>query len=136
MSGGGWIGVDLDGTLAEYHGWVGPTTIGAPVPKMAERVKRWIEQEREVRIFTARVWPLTGVILDDVPLPLYADPHIRSSEAAEAANAIRVWCLLHIGRTLPITCVKDMAMIALWDDRAVRVVQNTGEVSTQEEYRA
>lgn len=27
----GWIGVDLDGTLAEYHGWKGVDHIGPPV---------------------------------------------------------------------------------------------------------
>ena len=51
----GWIGVDLDGTLAEYGGWKGPDHIGPPVPKMLERVKSWIAEGRDVRIFTARV---------------------------------------------------------------------------------
>jgi len=50
----GWIGVDLDGTLATYGGWKGPDDIGAPVPAMMKRVKRWIGEGREVRIFTAR----------------------------------------------------------------------------------
>lgn len=46
-----WIGVDFDGTLAEYyedrHG-------GSPVPAMVERVRYWIRQGIEVRLFTAR----------------------------------------------------------------------------------
>ena len=37
MSLSGWIGVDLDGTLAEYHGWNGGA-IGEPVPAMLARV--------------------------------------------------------------------------------------------------
>ena len=37
----GWIGVDLDGTLAEYHGWQGIEHIGEPIPKMMARVRRW-----------------------------------------------------------------------------------------------
>ena len=37
--GSGWIGVDLDGTLAEYHGWKGSEHIGPPIPLMVERVK-------------------------------------------------------------------------------------------------
>ena len=53
----GWIGVDLDGTLAEYNGWQGPANIGAPIPAMVERVKAWLEEGRDVRIFTARVGP-------------------------------------------------------------------------------
>lgn len=50
----GYIGVDLDGTLAEYHGW-GDDSIGAPVPKMLARVKKWLAEGQEVRIVTARV---------------------------------------------------------------------------------
>ena len=38
----GWIGVDLDGTLAHYEGWQGETHIGAPISAMVERVKRWL----------------------------------------------------------------------------------------------
>lgn len=55
MSTSGWIGVDLDGTLAKYAGWVGPDHIGEPVALMLRRVKKWIEQGVDVRIFTARV---------------------------------------------------------------------------------
>jgi len=36
------------------------------------------------------------------------------------------WCEKHLGLALPVTCVKDMHMIELWDDRAVQVVTNTG----------
>ena len=49
----GWIGVDLDGTLAEYHGWNG--SIGKPIAPMVDRVKRWLAEGVEVRIMTARV---------------------------------------------------------------------------------
>lgn len=38
----GWIGVDLDGTLAVYKGWNGPEHIGEPIPIMIDRVKLWI----------------------------------------------------------------------------------------------
>jgi len=50
----GWIGVDFDCTLAEYHGWNGGE-LGPPIPAMVERVKAWLAEGREVRIFTARV---------------------------------------------------------------------------------
>ena len=103
----GWIGVDLDGTLAHYEGWVGVTHIGDPVPAMVERVLRWIEQGRDVRIFTARV--------------------SRPEQEKEARRLIEAWCREHIGCVLPITNVKDTKMIELWDDRAVQVVPNTGE---------
>jgi hypothetical protein len=105
----GWIGVDLDGTLAEYTGWKGPGQIGKPVPAMVERVKRWLADGRDVRIMTARV---SGVVVSTV-----------NSER----EAIRAWCQQHLGRELPVTNVKDHAMEELWDDRAVEVRRNTGE---------
>ncbi len=100
----GWIGVDLDGTLAEYHSF--GAKIGKPVPKMLARVKRWLEAGQHVKIVTARV----------------AMPHGR----AQAKAAIEAWCKEHIGEVLPVTHEKDHAMIELWDDRAVQVRRNTG----------
>ncbi len=110
---GGWIGVDLDGTLAHYEGWHGAQHVGEPVPKMIERVKRWLAEGRAVKIFTARVSH------DGSPR--------RLREAEEARAAIELWCAKHLGQTLPVTNAKDYAMIELWDDRAVQVWPNTGE---------
>lgn len=101
----GWIGVDLDGTLAHYDGWVSPAHIGAPITLMVERVKRWLAEGCEVRIFTARV---------------YGNGRVASE------LAIMDWCKEHIGQILPITCTKDYGMIELWDDRAVQIIPNTG----------
>lgn len=102
----GWIGVDLDGTLAFYEGWQGADQIGAPIPAMVDRVKRWLADGQDVRIFTARI--TTG------------EDHIR--------QFIDDWVVTNIGVSLPITNVKDFGMIELWDDRAVQVARNTGEV--------
>lgn len=111
---GGWIGVDLDGTLAQYNGWVGETHIGEPIVPMVERVKKWLESGREVRIFTARV--AQGAL--NIDGTRHDVTHVR--------KAIEEWCLKHIGVVLPVTNVKDYAMIELWDDRAVQVIPNTG----------
>lgn len=108
----GWIGVDLDGTLAEYHGWVSPTHIGEPIRLMVLRVKEWLLAGKDVRIFTARV---------------YAGGRVDDGEIVAVHDAIQKWCREHIGTILPITCVKDYGMIELWDDRAVQVVPNTGQ---------
>lgn len=51
-----------------------------------------------------------------------SDPGFRRANI----RAIRAWCLLHVGRELEVTATKDYGMIALWDDRAVHVVENTG----------
>lgn len=113
----GWIGVDLDGTLAEYHGWDGGK-IGRPVPAMLARVKRWLEEGREVKIVTARVAPGPHA-----PLLSAAD---RIAMTRETYAAIDDWLIEHVGRTLEVTCVKDQRMVELWCDRAVQVQKNTG----------
>lgn len=120
----GWIGVDLDGTLARYDGWKNGE-IGAPIPKMVERVKRWLAEGKDVRIFTARV----GLLPD-----AYSSESKRNADpvfAAEQMNLIRAWCLQHIGRELPITAQKDFMLEEIWDDRAVQVKINTGEALGQ-----
>lgn len=109
----GWIGVDLDGTLAEYHGWVSEEHIGPPVPAMVARVKRWIAKGKDVRIFTARVCP--GIARCEGTRSVY-----------RIELVIKAWCLKHIGTELPITHEKDYGMIELWDDRCVQVEPNTG----------
>jgi hypothetical protein len=68
-------------------------------------VKGWLAAGREVRVFTARV--------SDDPDGL-------------ALAAILRWCLDHLGQYVPVTNVKDYAMVELWDDRAVTVEANTG----------
>ena len=63
----GWIGVDLDGCLAQWGTKDAVTdyihydvlVIGAPIPKMVERVKALIAAGEDVRIFTARIGPVT-----------------------------------------------------------------------------
>lgn len=113
----GWIGVDLDGTLAHYeHAPVWDGGIGAPIPAMVERVKNWLASGREVRIMTARV--ARYAFMDG------GDDEARAVE--QQVTAIQSWCKEHIGEALPVTCMKDYGMIELWDDRAVQVICNTG----------
>jgi hypothetical protein len=99
----GWIGVDLDGTLAHYSGWAGGS-IGKPIPAMLARVKGWLAEGREVKIFTAR------------------------AAVPELIPPIKAWCLEHVGAELEVTCMKDFGMITLYDDRAVQVEMNTGRL--------
>lgn len=106
---GSWIGVDLDGTLAHYDGWKGIEHIGAPIPAMVERVKQWLSEGQDIRIFTARV--------------------TKGREDAELAEAaIRCWCRSYIGVELEVTNEKDLRMYELWDDRCVCVERNTGRI--------
>ena len=109
MSISGWIGVDLDGTVAHYESKQFPE-IGRPIAPMVARIKAWLAEGVDVRIFTARVCD--------------GDP--------ETVLAIQKWCAEHIGQVLPVTNVKDYAMVELWDDRAVQVIPNTGRTLADE----
>lgn len=110
----GWIGVDLDGTLAEYLGW-GDGKIGKPIPKMMNRVKAWLAEGQTVKIFTARV-----------------GPQQNASSINRMFIEIKDWLEVNgLPRDLEITATKDFQMIELWDDRCVQVIPNTG-VSVEE----
>lgn len=98
----GWIGVDLDGTLAFYDGWKGPEHIGDPIAPMAERVRQWLAQGRTVKIFTAR-----ACVAEQIPV-------------------VQAWARKHFGVALEVTNQKDFGMVELWDDRCVQVQPNTG----------
>jgi len=103
----GWIGVDLDRTLAHYDGWKGPGHIGEPLAPMMVRVRTWLDEGRTVKIFTARI---------AVPEP----------DRSKVIKVIHEWLESHGLPRLDITNVKDLAMEQLWDDIAVQVIPNTG----------
>lgn len=104
-----WIGVDFDGTLAQYFGHENIKTPGAPIKAMVQRVKEWLNEGITVKVFTARVCSL------------------QSKEEIEEQRAlIENWCVTYIGRKLEITCEKDFNMMELWDNRAVGVIENSG----------
>lgn len=120
MDADGWIGVDLDGTLAEFHGWINMVHIGDPIPEMVERVRAWLDMGVDVRIFTARVDSKA------VALSLNNDTDELLNHVEKVRSIIQDWTEKHLGHRLQITNVKDFKMIELWDDRAVRVVLNKG----------
>lgn len=98
----GWIGIDLDGTLALDDNTYAHGRIGPPVARMVERIREWRAAGRDVRIFTARA----------------NDP--------DCLPPIEAYCLEHLGEVLPITATKDYGMEVLYDDRCVQIVKNTG----------
>ena len=95
-----WIGVDLDGTLAERQ----TNGIGEPVAPMWERVRKWQAEGRDVRIFTVRAATTGG------------------------AREVSQWLRRHGLPALEVTALKSPGLVALWDDRAVRVETDTGRV--------
>jgi hypothetical protein len=101
----GWIGVDLDGTLAHYDHFRGEDHVGAPVEEMVKKVNKWLAEGRDVRLFTAR----------------------------KPSPAVRRWMEEHLTKILPITATKDYKMQVLYDDRAVQVKRNTGKTAAEDE---
>lgn len=100
----GWIGVDLDGTLAQYDGWKGPEHVGEPVPAILAKVRQWMAEGRIVKIFTARACK------------------------PDEVKYVRAWLQKHGLGKLEVTNVKDFGMQVLYDDRAVQVEPNTGRI--------
>lgn len=104
----GFIGMDLDGTLAYYDEWRGVEHIGNPIPEMVSLVTKYLAEGIEVKIFTARA-------------------AIEDKEERELAiKTIQEWCLKHIGIGLDVTAIKSPMMIKFYDDRAIQVKENTG----------
>lgn len=103
----GWIGFDLDGTLAEYHGWK-DGEIGKPVLNIVNRWNLHRKQGFECRIFTARV---------------------SGEDAEEQRKLIQEWALLNLKEVPVITHEKDFKMICLYDDRAIAVKPNSGQLA-------
>lgn len=106
------IAVDLDGTLAVHDSGqkFDPEHIGPPVPRMLERVKRWIAEGKEVKIFTARA-------SDQKNIP-----------------PIRRWLKEHGISDCEITHQKTPDIERFYDDRAVKVYKNKGRVKPASTY--
>jgi hypothetical protein len=101
------IGVDFDGTLAQYDGWKGEDVLGEPIPKMVTRVKNLIADGKDVVIFTAR------------------------GNSKVSRDAIKKWCKKHLGKELEVTNIKKPEMEVFYDDRAKEVVENKGTFVTR-----
>jgi hypothetical protein len=111
-SGSGWVGFDLDGTLAQDDagGVFNPYFVGEPIPQTVYLMRTFQEAGIKTKIFTARM-------------------HVNDPEAKQKRiKVIQDWCEKQgLGRP-EVTNVKDTAMRLLFDDRAFHVVRNTGEV--------
>jgi len=104
-----YIAVDLDGTLAENSGdgkKFNPAIIGQPIKKMVDRVNAWIDEGKEVKVFTARA---------------VSEPQRKLVEA---------WLATHKLPPMEVTNRKTPGMVKLFDDRAVGVEENTGELKS------
>ena len=106
---GNWLGVDLDGTLAQYHGWVSEEHIGEPVVSIVAALNARRADGWKIVIFTARV---SG----------------DSEEAQRAEVAIWKWLDFYNIKAEGITCTKHKHFAEFWDDRARQVIFNKGYI--------
>jgi hypothetical protein len=100
----GWIGMDLDGTLAHADALTDTSSIGAPVPRMVELARKLAREGYRIKIFTARAYD------------------------ARQVGMVREWLRENGLPEFEVTNRKDFEMIRLYDDRAVQVIPNTGEI--------
>lgn len=100
----GWIGVQLDGCLAQSAGGeLRADVIGLPVAEMVLRVRGWLRQRQDVRIVTP-----------------------RASMGPLSRHHVEEWARRHLGRTLRVTDQVDASMAQLWAANVVAVHANTG----------
>jgi hypothetical protein len=105
-----WYGFDLDGTLAKHEPGQGVGRVGEPVLLMVAELRRHLMAGHECRIMTARV------------------SCRNEREVAQQTEIIHAWLEAQGLPRLRVTCCKDYAMVALYDDRAIQVVPNDGRV--------
>jgi hypothetical protein len=111
----GWIGCDLDSTLAYCNNSVWapqpPWPIGEPIPAMVEKIKNLHDMGYEIRIFTARV----------------GDEGMSAQAFATETKNIQDWAEKALGFRPRVTATKDFEMLFMFDDRAREVIANTGK---------
>jgi hypothetical protein len=106
---GPWYAFDLDGTIAEYHQWEGELAIGKPIAPTVELMRKMVKEGCIVKIFTARL----------------SFPN-RDHDAI--VNAIQDWLEEQGLPRLEVTATKDWRFKEFYDDKAIAVEQNTGEM--------
>jgi len=90
-----YIGVDLDGTLAEEITPFDPLKIGRPIPAMVEKVRKALADGVCIKVFTARL----------------ADKGLKE----QIQEIIREWTKAAIGTPLESTNEKTPGMVEVWD---------------------
>src|SRR5690606_2965897 len=100
----GWIGIDLDGTLAYHDAHQGLDPIGKPIEALLFRVQQWLDAGVEVRIFTAR------------------------ATAATLIPSVKAWLMRTGLPDLAVTHRRDYDLLQVWDDRAIQLESNTAEL--------
>ncbi|TSJ91513.1 hypothetical protein [Chitinimonas sp. BJB300] len=97
-----WIGVELDGTLAEFNKQY-PEEIGEPLGYMVSLVKGWLKDHQTVKVLTPRASTSSGM------------SKVKAWLGDNDLNGVEV-------------IASDPDMVTLWSSRAVRVEFNSGKL--------
>jgi hypothetical protein len=101
--------VDFDGVCAEYSSWEEQENkVGKPIKPMINQIKKWLKKGIKISIFTARL--SHGAVESEKQIALI-QKFLKDNGLPE---------------TLPITCIKSYWFTKFFDDRAYRVISNTG----------
>lgn len=111
-----WVGFDLDGTLCRYTtGDSSNFRIGEPIKPMCDLLQRYLDEGWRIKIVTARAGP-------------HGNFNGSEFRRIKTIEAVKAWTKQMFGKELEVTCSKDYAMVALFDDLAVSVEANTGRL--------
>ena len=90
----GWIAVEFEGTLFRIDRGFN----GRPVPRMIERIVRWRNEGKDIRIITSRVdhWDIDN------------------------------WCRDNLGFELPIVSCFDDQIDQIWHSKSIQFIPNIG----------
>jgi hypothetical protein len=119
----GWVGFDLDSTLAKYYPGQYPR-IGEPIQAVVDLYERVRANGYEVRIVTARVDDRLLFLYENTPEGM--EDYIQEDQ--KQRDLVTQWCKEYLGETPRVTNCKDFDMILLIDDRALQVERNTGRI--------
>ncbi len=124
----GWVGYDLDHSLAQYHKKQFPE-IGEPIPKSVERLKNIMIIGYEVRIFTARANDVYKTLYENGLEHLIGEGYAEIVEIdKDQRRRIGDWTKEVFGFRLRATNMKDFNTICIYDDRGVPLEPGTGEL--------
>lgn len=127
----GWIGFDLDGTLAHYEGWQGVDKVGEPIAPMIQVLKEHLASGETCKIFTARMFRRIQWLSMDPTDEETEEIRAKVKEECNLAEkTIYDWLQKQGLPRLELTCTKDFGMIMLYDDRCKQVETNTGRIAT------
>jgi hypothetical protein len=101
-----WVGFDFDETLRRYD--------DTPIEAMVVIAKSYLESGIEIRIISARFAPDRD------------SPWIMSNGGPDQERVVQDWCEVHLGIRPACQWGKSPGMIKFYDDKAVRVMANTG----------